>query len=72
MRKNKTVSLSKKQFEHARKKMIANDWARAGDDEGISRYVQELIKADMAQPAPAPPIVPFAGKGSQRVRRRKN
>lgn len=47
MRVRSTISLSPKQFQWARKQMSANEWDRAGDDEGISRYVQELIKKDM-------------------------
>lgn len=42
-----TVSLSDKEFRWARSKMTANDWHRAGDSKGISRYVQELIRKDM-------------------------
>lgn len=47
MRINKTVSLSRKEFAWARKQMDDNDWTRAGDSAGISRYVQELIRKDM-------------------------
>lgn len=42
-----TISLSEKEFRWARSQMKANDWARAGDTKGISRYVQELIRKDM-------------------------
>lgn len=45
----KTVSLHKDEFEHARAKMVARGWERDGDDAGISRYVQELIRSDMAR-----------------------
>lgn len=42
-----TISISEKEFRWARDRMSVNDWDRAGDTKGISRYVQELIRADM-------------------------
>lgn len=42
-----TISLSAKEFAWARQQTLANDWERAGETEGISRYVQELIRKDM-------------------------
>lgn len=47
MRVPATISLTEKQFAWAREQMVANDWDRAGGTEGISRYVQELIRKDM-------------------------
>lgn len=48
--------VSAKEFAWARQKMIDNEWDRAGDNEGISRYVQELIRKDMPPNWQPPPV----------------
>jgi hypothetical protein len=61
-----TVSLSEKEFRHALERMKDGDWERGGDKQGISRYVQELIRADMRGEPFAPPI-PSAGKPAKKA-----
>lgn len=70
-----TISLSEREWQHARRRMVDADWDRAGDKQGISRYVQELILADMrgepfVPPRPLPPVEPLPHAG--RPKRARN
>lgn len=59
-----TITLSYDEWAWARTRMIESDWDRAGEKKGVSRYVQELIEADMRDEkfTPLKPVSPGVRK----------